>query len=386
MTASRSRPADPPPAAATAAASEAPAPVPEDLEIFRISKSFDRVRVLEDCSLRVARGEVVALLGPSGCGKSTLLNIVAGFERPDGGDVSIRGRTVDGDPPNRRATAMVFQNYALFPHMTVRANIGYGLAARRLDRRETAGRVAEALALLRLDGLEDRYPNELSGGQQQRVAIARAIATRPDVLLLDEALSALDKTLREAMQVELSLLVRRLGVTTIMVTHDQREAFAMADRIAIMHGGRILQVGRPDEIYGRPKTAFVVEFLGSVNRLPGTVTPRPGGGVRLAGAAGLDVALPAPATDTGGTPTDPSGLAVYLRASDVDLASAPTDQHSAAPATVTLVSLLGATRRIVASLGDHQVISERPDTGSSPAPGDAVYLAFDPATCHVVPQ
>lgn len=371
-----------PPASVTLAAPSGTTPAPEDLEVFRISKSFDRVRVLEDCSLRVARGEVVALLGPSGCGKSTLLNIVAGFERPDDGDVTIRGRSVEGDPPNRRATAMVFQNYALFPHMTVRANIGYGLAARRLDRRVTAERIAEALALLRLGGLEDRYPNELSGGQQQRVAIARAIATRPDVLLLDEALSALDKTLREAMQVELSLLVRRLGVTTIMVTHDQREAFAMADRIAIMHGGRIIQVGRPEEIYARPKTAFVVEFLGSVNRLPGRVTPRPGGGVRLAGPAGLDIALPAPDA----APEDVASLAVYLRASDVALVPAPTEQHAATPATVTLVSLLGATRRIVASLGDHQVISERPDTGPPPAPGDAVYLAFDPAACHVVPE
>jgi spermidine/putrescine ABC transporter ATP-binding subunit len=237
------------------------------VQLDRVTKRFGKTTALDDVSLLVRRGELMTLLGPSGCGKTTLLNLVAGFLIPDGGEIAIDGRRVTDVPPYRRESGIMFQQYALFPHMSVAANVGYGLKMRRIAKPEIARRVAEALALIKLEGLEDRKPRQLSGGQQQRVALARALVIRPKVLLLDEPFSALDRNLRASMQVEIKEIQRKLGVTTIFVTHDQSEALSLSDRIAVLAEGRIRQLGTPDEIYCRPVDRFVASFVGDVNVL-----------------------------------------------------------------------------------------------------------------------
>jgi spermidine/putrescine ABC transporter ATP-binding subunit len=232
-----------------------------------VTKRFGKIAALDDVSLLVRRGELMTLLGPSGCGKTTLLNLVAGFLMPDSGEIAIDGRRITNVPAYRRDIGIMFQSYALFPHMNVAANVGYGLRMRRTAKPEIARRVAEALALIKLEGLDDRKPRQLSGGQQQRVALARALVIRPKVLLLDEPFSALDRNLRASMQVELKEIQRKLGVTTIFVTHDQSEALSLSDRIAVIAEGRIHQLGTPDEIYRRPVDRFVASFVGDVNVL-----------------------------------------------------------------------------------------------------------------------
>jgi spermidine/putrescine ABC transporter ATP-binding subunit len=232
-----------------------------------IVKRFGDTVALQDVQLPIRCGELMTLLGPSGCGKTTLLNLVAGFLVPDSGEIAIDGERVTDVPPHKRQIGMMFQSYALFPHMDVAANVGYGLRMRRLARDEIAHRVANALALVKLTGLEDRRPRQLSGGQQQRVALARALIVRPRVLLLDEPFSALDKSLRASMQVEIKEIQRKLGVTTIFVTHDQSEALSLSDRIAVMSEGRIRQCATPDEVYRRPADRFVASFVGDVNVL-----------------------------------------------------------------------------------------------------------------------
>jgi spermidine/putrescine ABC transporter ATP-binding subunit len=241
-----------------------------------IAKRFGEVVALHEVSLDVQRGELMTLLGPSGCGKTTLLNLVAGFLVPDAGEIAIDGARVTDLPTYRREIGMTFQNYALFPHMSVASNVGYGLRARRLEKTEVARRVAAALDLVKLTGLEDRKPRQLSGGQQQRVALARALVVRPKVLLLDEPFSALDRNLRGTMQVELREIQSKLDVTTIFVTHDQSEALSLSDRIAVMTEGRIRQLGAPDEIYRRPADRFVASFVGDVNVLRARLERREG--------------------------------------------------------------------------------------------------------------
>jgi spermidine/putrescine ABC transporter ATP-binding subunit len=235
------------------------------VELAAVGKRFGNITALDDVSLAVCRGELMTLLGPSGCGKTSLLNLIAGFLLPDRGEIAIERRLVTDVPTFRRDIGIMFQSYALFPHMSVAANVGYGLRMRRMARDEISRRVADALALMKLAGLEDRKPRQLSGGQQQRVALARALVIRPKVLLLDEPFSALDRNLRASMQVELKEIQRKLGVTTIFVTHDQSEALSLSDRIAVMAQGRIRQLGTPDEIYRRPIDRFVASFVGDVN-------------------------------------------------------------------------------------------------------------------------
>ncbi len=230
-----------------------------------VSKRFGATTVLENCSLDVAEGEIVTLLGPSGCGKTTLLRCVAGFWDADGGVIEIDGHDMAPVAVNRRPVGVVFQSYALFPHLTVARNVGYALRMRGMARAEAADRVAAALDTVSLTGFEDRYPAQLSGGQQQRVAIARVLVMEPRVLLLDEPFNALDAKLRSAMQVELRQLIKRLGLTSIFVTHDQEEALTMSDRIAVMNAGRIEQAAPPDEIFDRPATAYVADFIGTSN-------------------------------------------------------------------------------------------------------------------------
>ncbi|NKX43620.1 ABC transporter ATP-binding protein [Roseibacterium sp. KMU-115] len=241
------------------------------LRIGGVGKRFGTFTVLDDCSLDVAEGEIVTLLGPSGCGKTTLLRCIAGFWDADSGSITIDGQDMARVPVNRRPVGVVFQSYALFPHLTVARNVGYALRMQGVPRAEAARRVAAALETVSLTGFEDRYPAQLSGGQQQRVAIARVLVMEPRVLLLDEPFNALDAKLRGTMQVELRQLIKSLGLTSIFVTHDQEEALTMSDRIAVMRAGRIEQAAPPDEIFDRPATAYVADFIGSSNFWPSLV-------------------------------------------------------------------------------------------------------------------
>jgi putative spermidine/putrescine transport system ATP-binding protein len=234
-----------------------------------VVKRFGAVTALDNVSLTIGRGEFMTLLGPSGCGKTTLLKLAAGFLGPDSGFIAIAGQRVNDVPTYKREIGMMFQNYALFPHMSVADNVAYGLKTRGVPRHERDRRVAEALALVKLTGMEDRKPRNLSGGQQQRVALARALVINPTVLLLDEPFSALDKNLRASMQIELREIQRKLGLTTIFVTHDQSEALSLSDRMAVMSEGKIRQLGTPLEVYRRPRDRFVASFVGDTNRLRG---------------------------------------------------------------------------------------------------------------------
>ncbi|MGH7266253.1 MAG: ABC transporter ATP-binding protein [Candidatus Rokuibacteriota bacterium] len=272
-----------------------------DVELRDASKRYGAVQALDGVSLEVGEGEFFTLLGPSGCGKTTTLRAVAGFVALTSGDVRIRGARVNEVPPHRRRVGMVFQHYALFPHRTVFQNVAFGLRMQKAPRDETARRVRQALALVRLEGYEARYPRQLSGGEQQRVALARAIVTRPAVLLLDEPLGALDRKLREHMQIELKRLQAEVGITTIYVTHDQEEALTMSDRIAVMRAGRVEQVGTAVEIYETPRTAFVADFIGSTNLLRGRVAGRGEAGAAVDVGGGLIVHVrgeaPAPGSE-----------------------------------------------------------------------------------------
>ena len=273
------------PAAASTSTSAAHALAPAAVPAVRLDgvvKRFGSVTALEETWLKVEPGEFLTLLGPSGCGKTTLLNLMAGFTEADGGEIFIGGELVTATPAHERRIGIVFQSYALFPHMNVETNVGYGLRMRGVPRGEAAERVRQALDLVKLTGLADRRPRQLSGGQQQRVALARALVIRPRVLLLDEPFSALDKNLRGAMQVELKEIQRKLGVTTVFVTHDQGEALSMSDRIVVMSQGRIRQIGTPDAVYRRPQDRFVAGFVGDVNTLPGRVLRRSGGRATVA--------------------------------------------------------------------------------------------------------
>jgi putative spermidine/putrescine transport system ATP-binding protein len=256
----------------------------QQLLLNGIVHSYGAARAVDDVTLEVKAGELVALLGPSGCGKTTLLRIVAGFIRQSAGQVVIGDRAIDDLPPNLREVGIVFQNYALFPHMSVAENIAYGLVARGVGKADQRARVAEMLATVRMEGFADRKPRQLSGGQQQRIALARALAVQPRILLLDEPFAALDKNLRLDMQIEIKRLQRQFGLTAILVTHDQEEAMSIADRIAVMNQGRIEQLGTPVAIYDEPATPFVNSFIGSSNILDGIVTDD---GVRLSVGAVL---------------------------------------------------------------------------------------------------
>jgi spermidine/putrescine transport system ATP-binding protein len=255
---------------------------PPVVSLRGLRKSFDGKPVIRALDLDIAHGEFLTLLGPSGCGKTTVLRLIAGFEQSDAGSILIDGTDVAGLPPDRRQVNTVFQSYALFPHMSVRDNVAFGLEMKKVPRTEISARVSEALATVQLQGYEARKPHELSGGQQQRVALARALVNRPRVLLLDESLSALDYKLRKQMQGELKALQRKLGITFVFVTHDQEEALAMSDRVVLLNEGRVAQAGPPREIYERPANLFVARFVGEANIFDGVVS-------------GSEDALPAPA-------------------------------------------------------------------------------------------
>jgi putative spermidine/putrescine transport system ATP-binding protein len=264
------------------------------LDLESITHRYGAAVAVDDVSLGIRGGEFVALLGPSGCGKTTLLRAIAGFLAQSTGSIRIAGQAVDHLPPNRRAVGIVFQSYALFPHMTAAENIAYGLDARGVARQEKKQRVGEMLALVKLEQLAERYPRQLSGGQQQRVALARALAVKPSILLLDEPFAALDKNLRLDMQIEIKRIQRLAGTTTILVTHDQEEALSMADRVAVLNHGRLEQFGTPTEIYDRPNSLFVNTFVGSANVLPGRLLSQDATSARVTLDTGEEIEASAP--------------------------------------------------------------------------------------------
>jgi spermidine/putrescine ABC transporter ATP-binding subunit len=328
-----------------------------------ISKRFGSAVAVDDLSLDVQPGEFVCLLGPSGCGKTTTMRIIAGFVAPDAGCVLINGEDVSGRHPNRRDIGMVYQSYALFPHMTVVDNVAFGLRMRRVPRDATVERVRRVLELVGLGGLGGRRPAQLSGGQQQRVALARAMVIEPTVLLLDEPLSNLDAKLRKRMQVELKTLQRTVGITTIHVTHDQEEALTLADRVAIMHHGRLEQSGTPRDVYARPRSVFVADFLGKANFLDGEVL---GGGPAERVVIRTDVGVLTAETD--GDPL-PMGTRVqaFVRPERLELggpAAIPGENHLAGQ--VERVVFSGATVTVEVRLAAGRILTvDQPNRGQA---------------------
>ena len=388
------------------------------LELKNIKKSFTPGEdVLDDICLTVARGEFVTLLGSSGCGKTTTLRIIAGLEQTDSGSVWINGQDVTKLPPDKRDVNTVFQNYALFPHMNVAENIGYGLKLRKVPRGEIKKKVAQMLELVQLEGYEKRKPSELSGGQKQRVAIARALVNNPKVLLLDEPLGALDLQLRRAMQIELKHLQKKLGITFIYITHDQEEAINMSDRIAVMKDGRIEQIGTPDEIYNHPKTSYVATFVGNANILHGAAESIQGeNAIVKIGNDRVIVKLETSQQDTGDTRAKQylaAGEKVTLAVRsenillqetavigdtgtdhrdtvDISVAGGISDIHDAnsisgLQATVTEKNFAGGQLRVTLKLSDGtQLIASRYGIDASVAEGQTVRCSFLPTDAVLV--
>ena len=388
------------------------------LELKEIKKSFtEGEAVLDNISLEISKGEFITLLGSSGCGKTTTLRIIAGLEQPDAGSVWLDGREVTGLEPNQRNVNTVFQNYALFPHMNVAENIGYGLKLKKVPKSEIRKKVSQMLELVQLEGYEKRKPSELSGGQKQRVAIARALVNNPKVLLLDEPLGALDLQLRRAMQIELKHLQKKLGITFIYITHDQEEAINMSDRIAVMRDGRIEQIGTPDEIYNHPKTSYVATFVGNANILHGVAESIQGEnaivkigndrvivkletsqqntedtGAKQHLAAGENVTLAvrsenvllqeaAAIGDTGTDNGDTVDISVAGGISDIH----DTNSISGLQATVTEKNFAGGQLRVTLKLSDGtQLIASRYGIDASVAEGQTVRCSFLPADAVLV--
>lgn len=337
------------------------------LLLDNLVKRYGTATAVDRVCLPVARGECIALLGPSGCGKTTTLRLIAGFITPDAGRILLNGQAIERAAPHRRPIGMVFQAYALFPHMTAAGNVGFGLEMQNLGRAERDQRVAEALAMVGLSHLTERYPARMSGGQQQRVALARALVIRPELLLLDEPLSNLDAGLRLEMREEIARLRRQAGITTLFVTHDQEEALALADRVAVMDRGRIVECAAPAELTERPRHLFTASFLGARSVLPG----RAEGGVFHAGP-GIAVALPADA------PSRPSH--VVLRAARLALLppNAAPDLALVAAARVEAATRLDDSIHYEVSLGNQRIRVHRPSSEAAFAAGAAVTLAGGP--------
>jgi len=353
----------------------------------RVCKTYDGVaNVVDALDLEVAEGEFLSLLGPSGSGKTTTLMMLAGFERPTAGHIRLRGKPIDALPPYRRNFGMVFQNYALFPHMTVGENLAFPLAVRKLPRAEIEARVKRALDMVQLPGFETRLPSQLSGGQQQRVAVARALVFEPQLVLMDEPLGALDKQLREQMQLELRSLHERLGITTVYVTHDQSEALTMSDRIAVFHGGRIQQIDDPQTIYERPANLFVASFIGENNRLAarlvetrsdGECVAEVAGGVRIRGRAAGACRAQAQAT-----------LSVRPERIAIAAAGDPADGDNALPGRIEETIFLGGHVRVRLRGAAGEMIANVPAqaAGAIPPVGAAAVARWPAASTVVFPE
>jgi putative spermidine/putrescine transport system ATP-binding protein len=347
------------------------------LHIAGVNKSYATLRVLADIDLEIAAGEFLTLLGPSGSGKTTLLMVLAGFVRPDAGSIRFGEREMVLTPPHKRNLGIVFQNYALFPHMNVAENIGYPLRLRGVPREDVRRRIDQAIELVRLQGLGERRIDQLSGGQRQRVALARAIVFEPDILLMDEPLSALDKNLREHMQIELKRLHRTLGLTTVYVTHDQREALTLSDRVAVMNHGRVVQIADPTVIYDQPNSEFVAGFVGQSNMLP----LRREGGDLFYGRSQIKSSRPVPAE---------GALKLAVRPEKLEIAQANVPAINRFDGKVKEIVYQGDTLMIYACLEDgselalQRMVSRRILT-IMPAIGDTIVLTLDPNDVAFVP-
>ena len=354
------------------------------VELNTVAKSYGNVVAADGIDMSVREGEFFALLGPSGCGKTTILRLIAGFIQPDAGSIRVGGRQIEHIPPERRNIGMVFQNYALFPHLSVAKNIAFGLSVKRVPRDRIRRQVGELLDLVMLTELGDRFPRELSGGQQQRVALARAIITRPSVLLLDEPLAALDKQLRSQMQVELRELQRKLGITAIFVTHDQEEAMTLSDRIAVMNAGRIVQVGESSEVYERPRTRFISSFLGQSNFFTGRLLAAADSiarvkvrdGLELQGSLGED------------TPTGPA-VTLAVRPEKVRLSTEPSRLPNAVAARVVHRVYMGtSTTYLLQPEAGERITAFCQNERRKPQfdIGDQVYAAWETESCFLVEE
>lgn len=342
------------------------------LRLEGLVKRFGDVVAVDGVHLELPPGRLISFLGPSGCGKTTMLRMIAGLERPTEGRVYLDGEDVTEHPPHLRDIGMVFQTLALFPHLSVAGNVGYGMRIRGVQDREIASRVTELLDLVSLHGLGDRRISQLSGGQRQRVATARALALEPRLFLLDEPLSALDANLREQLQVELRLLQQKLGITTIMVTHDQREAMTMSDLVVVMNQGKVEQVGEPLEVYRRPETPFVAGFIGRTNILRGEVVD---GEVRVAGRP-FEV----------DRPVEPGPITISVRPEDAHLRTTSTPEANALPGRVVFVRDLGELFECYVDCGldEHVVVAGSPRERVHVEQGQPVSVSFPPESCVVV--
>lgn len=350
------------------------------LDLTNLEKTFGANRVVKDFSLGIDKGEFVSLLGPSGCGKTTVLRMVAGFETPTSGSISIDGQDVTGQRTNQRAIGMMFQAYALFPNMTVADNVAFGLAVKGVPKAEREARVAEMLRLIGLPELGARFPFQLSGGQQQRVALARALAPSPRVLLLDEPLSALDAKVRVSLRNEIREIQRELGITTIFVTHDQEEAMSISDRIVVMNGGMAEQAGAPFEIYNNPRTRFVASFVGTLNMFAATVEDPEAGALTLAGQS-LTLAKTAIAARKGDSVT------LALRPEAIHLGHAEGCDF-VLPATIEEVHFLGSVIRVKARVAGTMVALDTFNRADQPPPpvGSSAEISFAPSDVILLPE
>ena len=349
------------------------------LTLGGLTKRYGDVLAADGVSLDIEPGEFVTLLGPSGSGKTTTLNMIAGFVEPTAGEISMAGRPISRLPPHKRDIGMVFQNYALFPHMTAYDNVAFPLRQRKVPKDQVRRRVEDALALVQLAGHGDRYPRQLSGGQQQRVAFARAIVFSPQVLLMDEPLGALDKKLREWLQLEIKRIHDQLGTTFVHVTHDQEEALVLSDRIAVFNEGRVEQLGSAEELYERPRTLFVAEFIGDSNVLPGAVAAS-GDRVEIVGESYRVRAPAAPGLDVGGR-----GV-VVVRPERLRVCEEAADDCNVLEVTVRQVVYLGSARKLELVLGDGRVVVAREAAGAHSAAdaGSRVSVAWAVDDCVVL--
>lgn len=352
-----------------------------DVELRQLVKVFDGEPAVKGVDLAIRKGEFFSILGPSGCGKTTILRTIAGFERPSSGEVRIQQQCVNDVPPYRRPVNTVFQSYALFNHLTVADNIAFGLKIQRRPKAEIEQRVEEAIASVQLSAMANRYPHQLSGGQRQRVALARALINRPSVLLLDEPLGALDLKLRKEMQVELSRLHQELGLTFVMVTHDQEEALSLSDRIAVLRSGSIEQVGTPSEIYERPQTAFVADFIGDTNLFEGQIAQRDNGMIQVVSDRGLSITVACTA------PPDTKTVALSVRPENIEISLEPCDRpYNCFEGRLQHVMYLGThVQYVVALTGGDRVLVMQPKPSSIPQPNTQIYLYWSPDDCLALP-
>jgi ABC-type Fe3+/spermidine/putrescine transport system ATPase subunit len=356
------------------------------IELRNVTKRYGDLVANDDVTLKIQRGELMTLLGPSGCGKTTALRCITGHNIPDEGEVWIDGRNVTDVPTHKRELGMVFQNFALFPHMTVFDNVAFPLMIRRMDKQERRERVMEALRLIRMADYEKHYPRQVSGGQQQRVGLARALVYRPKVLLLDEPLSNLDAKLREEMRFEIRELIDRLGITAVYVTHDQAEALAMSDRVAVMNAGRIEQVGTPDEIYDYPQSRFVADFIGLSDFIEGTVSALDAErATALVEADGLEISVPAGAEMSPGR-----GVLLFIRPNDVELVSESdqiqmlTGGENILPGTVDKMTYLGDRNDYRIVVGEGLMLRVQTDGKIRFKEGESVKVHLPVHLCRVI--